>query len=346
MLLCSMKKYRKLIVISILLIIVAFLCAFCARKVVFFTQNTHHSILVIPKNASFSQVVDSLKKNNIVKDIQTFQIASKILKYDKNVMRGKYEIKENETNYQLVKKLRKGQHYPVTFTFNNVRTLSDFLQKTDKKFLFSAQELQNLLEDEQFLTELGFTKKTLPALFIPNTYQIYYDIDADEFVEKFQIFYHQFWNEKRLHQAFQISLTPIEVTTLASIVEEENYKEFEKPIIAGVYINRLNMGMKLQADPTVKFAVDDVTLKRILYKHLETDSPYNTYMYAGLPPGPIRFPMPSTIDSVLQYTKHNYLYMCAKEDFSGEHNFAATHAEHERNATKYRNALNKLNIKN
>ena len=342
-----MKRTRYILIISILLIAFAVSCAFVARKRVFFTPNTtFFTTLTIPKQGTFEQVVDSLVGNSIVKNIQTFKLAAKILKYDKNVMRGRYEIKANETNYQLIKKLRKGQHYPVTFTFNNVRTLSDFIQKTDKKFLFSAQELQNLLEDEHFLTELGFTKRTLPALFIPNTYQIYYDIDADEFVEKFLTFYQNFWNEKRLQQAAALSLSPVEVTTLASIVEEENYKEFEKPIIAGVYINRLRIGMRLQADPTVKFAVGDVTLKRILFKHLETDSPYNTYMYAGLPPGPIRFPDPSTIDSVLQYTKHNYLYMCAKEDFSGEHNFAVTLAEHERNATKYRNALNKLQIKN
>jgi UPF0755 protein len=338
-----MKRYNKTLIISILLIFIAALFAFYARKTLFFSQNTHQAILVIPKNASFSQVLDSLKKNNILKNTQTFKMAAKILKYDKNVMRGKYEIKANETNYQLVKKLRKGQHYSVTFTFNNMRLLADFVQKTDKKFLFSMQELQELLENEIFLDSIGFTKETLPALFIPNTYQIYYDIDAEDFVEKFQTYYRNFWNEKRLHQAFLIPLTPVEVATLASIVEEENYKEFEKPIIAGVYINRLSIGMKLQADPTVKFAVGDVTLQRILYKHLETNSPYNTYMYVGLPPGPIRFPSPSTIDSVLQYSKHNYLYMCAKEDFSGAHNFAVTLAEHERNATKYRQALNRLN---
>jgi UPF0755 protein len=341
-----MKRKLYILIISVLLIVGTVICAFIARKRVFFTPNTTDTTLVIPKNASFEEVVDLLIEKNIVTNIQTFKLAATILKYDKNVMRGRYEIKANETNYQLIKKLRKGQHYPVTFTFNNVRTMSDFIQKTDKKFLFSAQKLQYLLEDEQFLTELGFTKRTLPALFIPNTYQIYYDIDAEEFVEKFLTFYQNFWNEKRLQQANAISLTPLEVTTLASIVEEENYKEFEKPIIASVYLNRLRKGMRLQADPTVKFAVGDVTLKRILYKHLETDSPYNTYMYAGLPPGPIRFPDPSTIDSVLQYTKHNYLYMCAKEDFSGEHNFAVTLTEHERNATKYRNALNKLNIRN
>jgi len=341
-----MCKKRNAIIISILLIILAAISAFVARKVIFFTPNTTSTILNIPKNATFYQVVDSLTKNKIISNKKTFTVASKILKYNKNIMRGRYEIKAKETNYQLIKKLRRGQHFPVTFTFNNVRTLSDFLQKTDKKFLFSTHELQKLLENEDYITSLGFTKETLPALFIPNTYQIYYDIDADEFVEKFQIFYHNFWNEKRLQQASAISLTPIEVTTLASIVEEENYKEFEKPIIAGVYLNRLSVGMRLQADPTVKFAVGDVTLQRILYKHLETDSPYNTYLYAGLPPGPIRFPMPSTIDSVLLYTKHNYLYMCAKEDFSGAHNFAVTLSEHERNATKYRNALNTMKNKN
>jgi len=325
---------------------IAITSAFVARKVIFFTPNTTFSTLIIPKHATFNQVVDSLTKNNILNNTQTFKIASKILKYDKNVMRGRYQIKANETNYQLIKKLRKGQHYPVTFTFNNVRILSDFVQRTENKFLFSAQELQKLLEDADFLSSIGFTKETLPALFIPNTYQIFYDIDADEFVERFHFFYRNFWNEKRLEQARALSLTPVEVATLASIVEEENYKEFEKPIIAGVYLNRLRIGMRLQADPTVKFAVGDVTLNRILFKHLETNSPYNTYMYAGLPPGPIRFPDPSTLDSVLQYTKHNYLYMCAKEDFSGEHYFATNLAEHERNATKYRNALNRLSRKN
>ena len=329
-----------------MLMAIAIIAAFVARKVIFFTPNTTCSILIIPKQATFNQVVDSLTKNKILNNTQIFTIASKILKYDKNVMRGRYQIKANETNYQLIKKLRKGQHYPVTFTFNNVRILSDFIQRTEHKFLFSAQELQKLLEDADFLSSIGFTKETLPALFIPNTYQIFYDIDADEFVERFHFFYRNFWNEKRLEQARALSLTPVEVATLASIVEEENYKEFEKPIIAGVYLNRLRIGMRLQADPTVKFAVGDVTLNRILFKHLETNSPYNTYMYAGLPPGPIRFPDPSTLDSVLQYTKHNYLYMCAKEDFSGEHYFATNLAEHERNATKYRNALNRLSRKN
>jgi len=337
-----MKKLQKIIIICILLLVIALISAFIARKIIFFTPNTTHSTLLIPKHATFDKVIDSLIKNDIVKNIRTFKIASRILKYDKHVMRGRYEIKDNETNYQLIRKLRKGQRYPVTFTFNNVRTLPDFVQRTEDKFLFSAQELQKLLENEEFVASLGFTKETLPALFIPNTYQIYYDIDAEDFVEKFQTIYHNFWNKKRLEQANALSLTPIEVAILASIVEEENHKEFEKPIIAGVYINRLRRGMRLQADPTVKFAIGDVTLNRILFKHLEIDSPYNTYMYAGLPPGPIRFPEPSTIDSVLQYTKHNYLYMCAKEDFSGAHNFAVTLAEHERNANRYRNALNKL----
>lgn len=338
-------KKRTFIWIGIIVIVLGIALFFGALKVIFYTPNTNSFLLIIHKNSTFEQVIDSLINDKGLNSLATFKIAAKVLKYDKNVQRGKYQIEKGETNYQVIKKLRKGQHYVVKFTFNNVRTLQQFVEKVDKKFLFSAIDLQKLLESESFLQQHNFTKETLPCLFIPDTYQIYYDIDAEEFVGKFIAFYKQFWNEKRLHFAKSISLTPIQVTTLASIVEEENHKEFEKPIIAGVYINRLKIGMRLQADPTVKFAVGDVTLNRILHKHLEIDSPYNTYKYVGLPPGPIRFPATSSIDAVLHYTVHNYLYMCAKEDFSGAHNFAVTLGEHERNASKYRSALNKLNAK-
>ena len=179
-------------------------------------------------------------------------------------------------------------------------------------------------------------------MFIPNTYEIFYDITAEEFFEKMMSMYRNFWQGKRSEEAESIGLTEIEVSILASIVEEENHRNAEKAIIAGLYMNRLHKGINLCADPTVKFAVGDFTLKRVLNSHLETDSPYNTYKYAGLPPGPIRIPEISSIDSVLHYTHHNYLYMCAKEDFSGYHNFAVTAAQHSANAAKYHNALNRL----
>ena len=202
----------------------------------------------------------------------------------------------------------------------------------------------NLLTEKSILQEYNFTKQTLPALFIPNTYQVYWNISAKDFLNRMFKEYKRFWAEERQNKAKAIGLTPIEVSILASIVEEETNNKSEKPMVAGLYINRLKKGMPLQADPTVKFAWQDFTLRRITNKHLTIDSPYNTYKITGLPPGLIRIPSPEGIDAVLNYSKHNYLYMCAKEDFSGTHNFASTLSEHNRNARKYWDALNKRKI--
>jgi UPF0755 protein len=182
-------------------------------------------------------------------------------------------------------------------------------------------------------------------MFIPNTYEVYWNTPAEKLIERMKREYDVFWNNDRRRKAENIRLTPIEVSILASIVEEETAAPDEYPIVAGLYLNRLYKGMMLQADPTVKFAVGDFSLRRILNRHLEVDSPYNTYMYAGLPPGPIRIPSPKSIDAVLNHTVHNYLYMCAKEDFSGRHNFAVTLKEHNKNAEKYRAELNRRGIK-
>ena len=206
-------------------------------------------------------------------------------------------------------------------------------------------EIANILNDTAYISKLGFTPETLPALFIPNTYEVYWNMSAEDFMQRMLKEHKAFWNEKRLKQAEAIGLTPIEVATLASIVEEETANQAEKPMVAGLYINRLKKGMLLQADPTVKFSLQEFGLKRILFKHLEVDSPYNTYKYAGLPPGPIRVPSYQGLESVLNYTKHNYIYMCAKEDFSGTHNFAVTSAQHAANARKYQQALNRRGIR-
>ena len=213
------------------------------------------------------------------------------------------------------------------------------------KKLFDSTEVATLLNDTAYIREIGYTKETLPALFIPNTYEVYWDMSAENFMARMQKEHKAYWNEKRMKQAEAIGLTPIEVATLASIVEEETANQAEKPMVAGLYINRLKRGMLLQADPTVKFSLQEFGLKRILFKHLEVDSPYNTYKYAGLPPGPIRVPSYQGLESVLNYTKHNYIYMCAKEDFSGTHNFAVTSAQHAANARKYQQALNRKGIR-
>ena len=191
---------------------------------------------------------------------------------------------------------------------------------------------------------MGYNCQTIVCLFLPNTYELYWNISADKLFERMQKEHQHFWNESRLHQAKAIGFTPVEVSIIASIVEEETNQTAERPIVAGLYINRLHRSMPLQADPTIKFALQNFGLKRILNTHLTVDSPYNTYLHAGLPPGPIRIPTPKTLDQVLNYTRHSFLYMCAKEDFSGSHNFASSLAQHQINARKYWNALNKRKI--
>jgi UPF0755 protein len=233
----------------------------------------------------------------------------------------------------------------VKFTFNNTRTVDQFVEKVGNKFFFEPEELSALLKDRDYMQQFGLSDTTAVCLFIPNTYEIYYDITAEDFLNRMSEYYRQFWTDNRKNTAEEIGLTPVQVATLASIVEEENMRPSEKAIIAGLYMNRLNKGMLLQSDPTVKFALGDFARKRILNADLQVDSPYNTYKYKGLPPGPIRIPEASTMDSVLHYRHHNYLYMCAKEDFSGYHNFTASADEHARNAARYRAALNARNIK-
>jgi UPF0755 protein len=245
----------------------------------------------------------------------------------------------------LHRRLSMGYQTPIKLTVGSVRTLDRIARNTARQLMVDSCEIANILNDTAYISKLGFTPETLPALFIPNTYEVYWNMSAEDFMQRMLKEHKAFWNEKRLKQAEAIGLTPIEVATLASIVEEETANQAEKPMVAGLYINRLKKGMLLQADPTVKFSLQEFGLKRILFKHLEVDSPYNTYKYAGLPPGPIRIPSYQGLESVLNYTKHNYIYMCAKEDFSGTHNFAVTSAQHAANARKYQQALNRRGIR-
>lgn len=334
-----MKKVLIPLIVLLFLLVMGFGSAF---YIVFYTPNIAvktPTTLTIPKSCTYTQLLDSLKVKNLLQRPWSFEIAAKVMKYPISVKRGVYEILPGENNLTLIRRLRKGQHYPVKFTFNGVRTKELFVQKTENLFLFQPNELLNLLNDSTFLKQYGFTVETCPAIFMPNTYELYHDIDAEEFFAKMHENYQQFWTSERRALADSIGFSPTEIATIASIVEEENYRAAEKAIIAGLYINRIHKGMKLQADPTVKFAVGDFALKRILNEHLRTESPYNTYLHTGLPPGPIRFAAGSTMDSVLHYTRHNFLFMCAKEDFSGYHNFTKSYGQHLNNARKYQKAL-------
>ena len=340
-----MKKKKILIIIILCVILLACIVGGVFFKT-FFAENVQNreTVVVVPPGATFEQVMDSLRKHEVLKSEASFKKTAEALKY-KTIRIGKYDISDCRTNLDLVRLLRRGQHYPVKFTFNNVRTVDQLVERVGHKFFFEPEELFVLLHDGNYMQKFGLSDTTAVCLFIPNTYDIYYDITAEDFLNRMNDYYGQFWNEKRKQDAEAIGLTPVQVATLASIVEEENMRPSEKAIIAGLYINRLNKGMLLQSDPTVKFAIGDFARKRILNADLQIDSPYNTYKYKGLPPGPIRIPEASTMDSVLHYRHHNYLYMCAKEDFSGYHNFTVSAAEHARNAARYRAALNARNIK-
>ena len=302
-------------------------------------------VLYIQPGATFEKVTDSLKMNDVLLSLKAFHWVSKKKDFSKSVKTGRYLLKKGMNTNQIVNMLKGGMQTPLNVTFNNVRTKEEFAGKVSKYLTADSLSILNLFSDENQIQKFGFSTETYRTMFIPNTYQFYWTTTAEEFAERMKTEFDRFWNNERRKKAEQINLTPAEVTVLASIVQSETAKNEELGRISGLYINRLNRGLLLQADPTVKYAVGDFSLKRILNVHLEVDSPYNTYKYAGLPPGPINFPETSAIDAVLNHERHNYIYMCAKEDFSGYHNFAITLAEHNRNAAKYRAALNRNNIR-
>lgn len=296
-------------------------------------------VLVIPEGATFKELQDELHKGHIVQDLVSFSFLAKIMGYDKQIKPGRYILKSGMTNREVLNMLRGGNQVPVRVSINNVRLTADLAEKVTRNLSITPDEFSAALIAFTMNNTYGFNKDNVLAMFIPNTYEMYFNTPADKVIERFYYEYQQFWNEERTTRAKSLGLTPVEVSILASIVQAESIKKDEAPIIAGLYLNRLKQGIALQADPTLVFAVGDFTLKRVLNEHKEVDSPYNTYMYAGLPPGPINMPEIATIDAVLNYTRHDYIYMCAREDFSGNHNFTASYNEHLRNAQRYQRAL-------
>ncbi|MDD4921277.1 MAG: endolytic transglycosylase MltG [Bacteroidales bacterium] len=264
-----------------------------------------------------------------------------ILHYSDNVHVGRYDITPGMSAYRIAKNLRSGLQTPVKLTFNNMRTMADLTGRLSKQLMSDSVVLMKTFEEKAWKDSMKLTPQNYMCVFIPNTYEVYWNITPEKLLELFQREYDKFWNDTRKAEAEKIGLTPVEVSTLAAIVEEETNKSDEMPKVAGLYLNRLKIDMPLQADPTVKFAVGDFTIKRILREHTRISSPYNTYKNTGLPPGPIRIPSIRAIDAVLNPVKHSYIYMCAKDDFSGYHAFATTLSQHNDNASAYHRALNK-----
>jgi len=264
--------------------------------------------------------------------------------YGENIHTGRFAINPDDSSVRIFHRLRNGQQAPIMLTIPESRTADLLASVLAKRLMVDSTTIVNRLRDSAFCASLGYTPQTIAAMLVPNTYEVYWDTDFEQLMKRLKREHNVFWNYERMHKAEAIGLTPVEVCTLASIIDEETANNTEKPMIAGMYLNRLKVGMPLQADPTVKFALGDFTIRRVRRGMLDTDSPYNTYRYNGLPPGPIKIASIKGIDAVLNRADHNYLYMCAKEDFSGTHNFAATYQEHQRNAARYAKALNERGI--
>lgn len=307
------------------------------------TSGDKSQYLLIPDNSTFETVTQQLSETGALRSVFTFTLTAKVYGY-KNIKPGRYEINPGISNLRLVHKLKTGRQSALKLTFNNIRTKEQLAGRLSKQIMADSANILQHLNDSAFLTKYELNPNTSVALFIPDTYEVFWDMDADELFERMKKEYDRFWNDERKEKAALIPMTAVEVSTLASIVEEETNSKAERPMVAGLYINRLKTDMPLQADPTVKFAYGDFSLRRITGTHLRTQSPYNTYKNKGLPPGPIRLATASGIDAVLNHKKHNYIFMCAKETLNGEHNFAATYAEHQVNAKKYQKALDERKI--
>jgi UPF0755 protein len=301
-------------------------------------RNSEIVELYIYPSEDYQTLLEKLEENKVInKDDKAFSIFSKVKKLENNVKSGHYTIEPNSTQKDLVRMLANGLQTPVKLVINKVRLKEDFAKKVANQLMLSENDI--LLAIDNTSDSKNFFDRV-----VCNTYEVYWNISAEGLLERLEKEADKWWeNQENLLK--KTGLSRHEVVVLASIVDEETNMSNEKPTIAGVYINRLNKDMLLQADPTVKYAVGDFTIKRVMYKHLQTESPYNTYLYKGLPPTAICLPNVSSLKAVLNFEKHDYIFFCAKEDFSGYHNFARTPAEHYRNAERYKNALNKLGIR-
>lgn len=299
----------------------------------------------IPTGSGYEDVLEILEKENVLLDQSSFEWVAKKKKYNLSIKAGKYLIKTGTNNNSLVNMLRSGRQEPVKLTFNNIRLKSQLAGTIAKQIEADSAQIMKLFSDKKLMQKYGFKQENSILLFIPNTYEVYWNTSAEELFERMYDEYNRFWTPERKQKAKEHGFSPIEIGVLASIVQKETNKSDEMSRVAGVYVNRIKRGIALQADPTVIFAIGDFTIKRVLKRHLEFDSRYNTYKYPGLPPGPICLPSTITLKKTLDFENHSYLYFCAKEDFSGYHSFAKSLSQHNANARRYQNALNRRGIR-
>lgn len=330
--------FRKL-VISVLIIAVL---AGTIAGWQFFTSNTAFSekskyLYIRTGHATWPEVMKTLRDSNLINSPAAFDLLATKLEVPEKLKAGRYELKKGMSLMDIARMLRNGRQAPVKLIITKFRTKEQLAGFLGRKMEIDSADVVAYYTDS--LQSYGFDSNTVMAMLYPNTYSYFWNASVGDVFEKFQAEYKRVWTDERRNQARKLGLTPIQAYTLASIVEEETQNLEEKDTIASVYLNRLNKGMRLQADPTIKFAMKDFTLKRIYLKYLSVESPYNTYMNKGLPPGPICTPSLQTLDAVLQQPQTNYLYFVAKSDFSGRHVYTETYDQHLKVAKEFQQAL-------
>lgn len=343
------KRYILRTILSIIGILMTLVIAFVVEQYYHLQVSNfraldgeEHSYNIYP-GATIDSVLNLLEQDYEIGSRRDFAMHARAMTFNYPEP-GHYTFHAQLGNKELIERLKYGYQTPVRITWNHyVRTREELAGKVTTHLLLDSVELLQCLEDDAFLAPYGLNKETSRCLFIPNTYEVYWNITAEQLFKRMEKEYNYFWNEERRAKAESIGLTPIEVAIVASIVEGESHNKNEMPIIASLYINRVHKGMHLQACPTVKYAVGDFKLRRVLYRHLATDSPYNTYKYPGLPPGPIRCPAPETMDMVLNAPKTDYLFMCANPALNNTHIFSSSYGAHAAAAKQYRYTMDTIN---
>ena len=337
-----MKK-KKWIVIGIVAAAVAILVA-CAAPYMMMGAPAE-GLVKVRKGSSVEQITDSIKANVDAKFADRVATMLRLMNANVENREGAFRITEGMSPFTAARRIKNGVQSGIRFTFNNVRTLDEWAARWGETFMGDSDEMLKVLTDSAMCAQFGKTPQTIACLLMPDTYEFYWNITPEKMLARMNDYYNDFWTAERKAKAEKLGLTPDEVATIASIVEEETVKADERGKVARLYLNRYRQGMRLQADPTVKFALNDFTIKRITVPMTQVSSPYNTYRVNGLPPGPIRMPEKSTIDAVLDAPQHDFIYMCARPDFSGYHDFTRDYASHLENAHRYQAALNSRGIK-
>lgn len=340
----SLLKNKKVVAGLLLLVLALFGYAYSILYMGNVVKENYE--LKIKSNTSYDALKEQLTKDGVLKNISNFDLVSSLMNYKKNeIPSGRYLIRKGMSNRKLISKLRSGDQDALDLTFNNVRTIQELAGALSKQLESDSLTLLSAFINEKTLQEKGLNAATALTMYIPNTYDVFWNISPEKFIARMKQEADDFWTKERLNKLKNWNLNKEQAYTLASIVEKESNNKKERPTVAGVYLNRLKIGDKLRADPTVVFAIGDFNIRRVLFEHLEYDSPYNTYKYSGLPPGPIYMPSVNALESVINAEKHDYFFFCAKPGYNSEHAFAKTAEQHQVNANVYHKWLASEGIK-